>query len=637
MFFLRSPRREIAAAVHGAAARTDRMPVGRGLEDGLHCLEGALVKERKGEEDLVARTGGIFSWSGSTSWAGSRAARRLTCSSSSSTTQNDHHPRQRHEAARALEAKFPYRHSDPNHHDPSVSVHRRPPGAPAVRNAHEHHHLRARARLSLSCCRPQRQLTPTRLLAACLPLRSPSLLLLHDSTTTITTTTRNVGRHPPWRLRSSSSTSRARGDIPMSAVEKFPVLLSEAEEESSAVPPCFSHEGINYLYIRHNNLYLLALTKRNTNAAEILLFLHKIVQVFTEYFKALEEESIRDNFVIIYELLDEMMDFGYPQTTESKILQEYITQESHKLEIQARPPIAVTNAVSWRSEGIRYRKNEVFLDVVESLNLLVSANGNVLRSEILGAIKMKCYLSGMPELRLGLNDKVMFETTGRTTRGKAIEMEDVKFHQCVRLSRFENDRTISFIPPDGEFELMSYRLNTQVKPLIWVECVVESHSGSRIEYTLKARAQFKRRSTANNVEIIVPVPDDADTPRFRTNIGSVHYAPEQSAIVWKIKQFGGQKEFLMRAELGLPSVRGDDEHGGGMTGGFGGSMGGVGGMGKGAKRPIQVKFEIPYFTTSGIQVRYLKITEPKLQYPSLPWVRYITQSGDIAVRLPDAV
>ncbi|CAD6583635.1 MAG: AP-1 complex subunit mu-1-Iike [Alectoria sarmentosa] len=406
-----------------------------------------------------------------------------------------------------------------------------------------------------------------------------------------------------------------RGDVPMSAVEKFPILLSEAEEESSAVPPCFSDEGINYLYIRHNNLYLLALTKRNTNAAEILLFLHKIVEVFTEYFKELEEESIRDNFVIIYELLDEMMDFGYPQTTESKILQEYITQESHKLEIQARPPIAVTNAVSWRSEGIRYRKNEVFLDVIESLNLLVSSTGNVLRSEILGAVKLKCYLSGMPELRLGLNDKVMFETTGRATRGKAVEMEDVKFHQCVRLSRFENDRTISFIPPDGEFELMSYRLNTQVKPLIWVESDVRSHSGSRIEFTLKvgsmARAQFKRRSTANNVEILVPVPEDADSPRFRTNIGSVHYAPEKSAIIWKIKQFGGGKEFLMRAELGLPSVKGDDEHGGGMTGGFGGSMGGAGQGGKG-KRPISVKFEIPYFTTSGIQVRYLKIIEPKV-------------------------
>jgi AP-1 complex subunit mu len=48
------------------------------------------------------------------------------------------------------------------------------------------------------------------------------------------------------------------------------------------------------------------------------------VEVFTEYFKELEEESIRDNFVVIYELLDEMMDFGYPQTTESKILQESV-------------------------------------------------------------------------------------------------------------------------------------------------------------------------------------------------------------------------------------------------------------------------------------------------------------------------
>lgn len=47
-------------------------------------------------------------------------------------------------------------------------------------------------------------------------------------------------------------------------------------------------------------------------------------------------------------------------------------------------------------------------------------------------------------------------------KSKSVELEDVKFHQCVRLSRFENDRTISFIPPDGEFELMSYRLNTHV-------------------------------------------------------------------------------------------------------------------------------------------------------------------------------
>jgi len=161
----------------------------------------------------------------------------------------------------------------------------------------------------------------------------------------------------------------------------------------------------------------------------VLSFLYKCVRVFCEYFKELEEESIRDNFVIVYELLDELMDFGFPQSTDSKILQEYITQEGHKLE-EVRPPPALTQTVSWRSDGLKYRKNEVFLDVIESVNLLVnyftfaliymlffclqvSSNGNVLRSEINGAIKMRVYLSGMPELRLGLNDKILFETTGR--------------------------------------------------------------------------------------------------------------------------------------------------------------------------------------------------------------------------------
>ena len=53
------------------------------------------------------------------------------------------------------------------------------------------------------------------------------------------------------------------------------------------------------------------------------------------------------------------------------VLFRYITQEGHKLDVTPRPPMAVTNAVSWRSEGIKYRKNEVFLDVIESVNLLV--------------------------------------------------------------------------------------------------------------------------------------------------------------------------------------------------------------------------------------------------------------------------
>ncbi|XP_048360694.1 AP-1 complex subunit mu-2 isoform X4 [Sphaerodactylus townsendi] len=358
-----------------------------------------------------------------------------------------------------------------------------------------------------------------------------------------------------------------KGDVNMSEIDHFMPLLMQKEEEC-ALTPLLTHGKIHFLWIKHSNLYLVATTMKNANASLVYAFLYKVVEVFTEYFKELEEESIRDNFVIVYELLDELMDFGFPQTTDSKILQEYITQQGNKLETgKSRVPSTVTNAVSWRSEGIKYKKNEVFIDVIESVNLLVNANGSVLLSEIMGSIKLKVFLSGMPELRLGLNDRVLFEITGRG-KNKSVELEDVKFHQCVRLSRFDNDRTISFIPPDGDFELMSYRLNTQVKPLIWIESVIEKFSHSRVEIMVKAKGQFKKQSVANGVEIAVPVPSDADSPKFKTSIGSAKYLPEKSVVIWSIKSF---------------------------------------------------------------PVRYMKIIE-KSGYQALPWVRYITQSGDYQLR-----
>ena len=296
-------------------------------------------------------------------------------------------------------------------------------------------------------------------------------------------------------------------------------------EEGGRVTPVIQDGGVTYIYVQHTNLYLLAVTRTNTNAAAILLFLHRLVTIFKHYFQEvsgggvwlgwgcrgrwrggaalqqcladstlgegpapcppplptplhahntppptapsatllpptplpqLEEESLRDNFVIAYELLDEVMDYGFPQFTEAAVLSEFIKTDAHKMAAQARPPMAVTNAVSWRSEGLHYKKNEVFLDVVESVNLLVNSNGTVVRSEVVGALKMRAYLSGMPECKLGLNDRMLFEAQGRAAagRGQAVDLEDMKFHQCVRLASFERDRTISFIPPDGAFDLM---------------------------------------------------------------------------------------------------------------------------------------------------------------------------------------
>jgi AP-1 complex subunit mu len=84
-------------------------------------------------------------------------------------------------------------------------------------------------------------------------------------------------------------------------------------------------------------------------------------------------------------------------------------------------------------------------------------------------------------------------------------------------------------------------------------------------------------------------------------------------MVWSIKSFPGGKEFLLRVNFNLPSVEAEDEARGRMP-------------------PIKVKFEIPYFTVSGLQVRYLKVIE-KSGYQALPWVRYITTAGNYEIRM----
>ena len=198
-------------------------------------------------------------------------------------------------------------------------------------------------------------------------------------------------------------------------------------------------------------------------------------------------------------------------------------------------PTAASNVVSWRPENLKYKKNEIYLDVIEQLNMIVNPSGSVLSSEIIGTVKGKCQLSGMPELKLGLNDKVQFDLQKKSTRGKLIEMEDLKFHQCVKLNKFEQDRTISFIPPDGEFVLMNYRLNSRVKPLLQIDCIIENYTKSKIEFLIKAKAQFKSKSTANNVEILVPVPADVDSPVFKSSSGTVTYVPEENCMKWSIK------------------------------------------------------------------------------------------------------
>ncbi|TPX31627.1 hypothetical protein SeMB42_g07730 [Synchytrium endobioticum] len=393
-----------------------------------------------------------------------------------------------------------------------------------------------------------------------------------------------------------------RTDIKRSVSDVFRIQVMSSTDVRS---PITTLGSTSFFHVRHENLYLVAVTKLNANAALIFEFLYKIATLGKSYFGKFNEEAVKNNFALIYELMDEICDFGYPQTTEPETLKLYITTEGVKSERAAEEgakiAIQATGAVAWRRPGVKYRRNEAFVDIVESVNLLMSQKGTMLRADVSGQVLMRAYLSGMPECKFGLNDRLLLEQEGSKAgagfassatskkSGTAVELDDCQFHQCVKLAKFDSDRTISFIPPDGEFELMRYRTTENIQLPFKVQAIVNEVSSTRVEFKVSVRSNFPLKIFAQNVVIKIPVPTNTASTRVVVTAGKGKYVGSENSFVWKI----ARKLW--------------------------------------SRPPISMDFQVLMFTASGLMVRFLKIFE-KSNYQSVKWVRYMTKAGTYQIR-----
>ncbi|KAK9727998.1 clathrin associated protein complex medium subunit [Basidiobolus ranarum] len=408
-----------------------------------------------------------------------------------------------------------------------------------------------------------------------------------------------------------------RQDLKRSIADIFRIqVISNTEVRS----PIITLGSTSFLHVRHENLYLVAVTKWNANAALIFEVCYRMINIGKSYFGKFDEESVKNNFVLIYELLDEILDFGYPQNSEPETLKMYITTEGVKSERagkvdSSRITIQATGATSWRRADIKYRKNEAFMDVIENVNLLMSNKGTVLRADVAGQIIMRAYLSGTPECKFGLNDKILLENDVQSRgsaprRTNSVAIDDYQFHQCVKLGKFNNDRSISFIPPDGEFELMRYRTTENVNIPFKVYPVVNEMGKTRVEYKIQVKANFSPKLYANNVVLKIPTPLNTAGTNIRVSSGKAKYVPDENCIIWKVQKFQGQAEYGFSCEVTLTS----------MT------------IVKAWSRPpISMDFQVLMFTSSGLLVRFLKVFE-KSNYQSVKWVRYMTKAGSYQIR-----
>ncbi|KAH7815993.1 Adaptor protein complex 2 (AP-2), mu subunit [Monocercomonoides exilis] len=413
-----------------------------------------------------------------------------------------------------------------------------------------------------------------------------------------------------------------RGDVRRSSSEAFRNAIIVKKNTKF---PIVQIGTATFFWIRESNVYIVACANKEVNAAVVFESLHRLVNVFKAYFLGtFNEDTINRQSGLIYELLDEAFDYGYPQVIDPEILKNYILQGKPMSTQKAKEVSIHATGASTRPPNITYKTNELYIDVIEEVNLLVSSKRTILNAEVNGKIQLNVRLSGNPECIFGFNDKLFLDQHAGEGRGPhrarsdTLELDDMKFHQCVKLGRFNEDRTIAFIPPDGEFTLMKYRVSERViKPPFNIVPVIIEYSRTRFIVQVTVTSTFSAQFVASQVVVNIPLPTNAARVNTEINVGSAKYEPTQHQVVWRIKNFPGASSTQFTANVQL--------------------LASVVATKPWSKPPIAMDFVVPMATSSGLEVLFMNVSEPKLHYHADRYIRYITKGGNYLVRYPDNV
>lgn len=397
-----------------------------------------------------------------------------------------------------------------------------------------------------------------------------------------------------------------RGDLIKDTPEIFFRNVKMSKEDH---PPIFNIDGINYIFLHRFSIYIVGTTRVNGSPSLILEYLTQIAKVIKDFCGILSEEAIRKNFVLIYEVLDEMMDFGYPQLTSTDQVKDYIVSIPEPCS-----NVSVARPNLWNPQTIKVtatidpitnakNRNEIFVDVIEKMNVLFNSSNIVINSSIDGCVKMKSYLTGSPTLKLTFNEKSYFD--------------DYNFDEHVDDVDFNFNRKLSIMPPAGEFVVMNYRMTRDFTLPFKIFPFINQENAFKIEFLVKVKCELPAENSAKLVTVKFTVPEMVSSvyPELEQNVKGqkVSYNESEKLVEWRIESFKGDSEhslitkITMEKEISMYQIRKE-----------------IG--------PVKMGFEINQVNSSPLKIKSVIIEGTEKDNPN-KWVRYITTSNSYVTRI----
>lgn len=303
----------------------------------------------------------------------------------------------------------------------------------------------------------------------------------------------------------------------------------------------------HYLFqIFREGITFLTCTQMEMPPLMALEFLSRVADVLSGYLGGLNEDLIKDNFIIVYELLDEMMDNGVPLTTEPNILREMIAPPNivskvlsvvtgNSSNLSNILPNATASSIPWRNSDVKTSSNEVYVDLVEELDVILSRDGVLVKCEAYGEVHVNSNLPGFPDLTLS------FANPGI--------LNDVSFHPCVRFRPWESNQILSFVPPDGEFKLASYRVKNLKNMPVYVKPQLTS-SGGYCRVNVLVGVRNDPGKVIDDITVQFQLPSCVASVDLSPNVGAVNVLADKTCC-WSIGRIPKDKSPALSGDLVL--------------------------------------------------------------------------------------
>jgi AP-2 complex subunit mu-1 len=150
-------------------------------------------------------------------------------------------------------------------------------------------------------------------------------------------------------------------DVNKSIATAFRTNIIATKEVRSPVVLFSNH---SFAYIREDDIFLAAVSVYNTDVSAMFEILYAIRDVLKAYLGGkLNENTIKNHLILALELLEEMMDYGYPQNCSLDAIKPFITQKGKTIKPEKlgqeqlnKIIIQATGSVPWRKGTERYKK-----------------------------------------------------------------------------------------------------------------------------------------------------------------------------------------------------------------------------------------------------------------------------------------